>query len=209
MGQPLTSINIMKGYQEKILNHLKELDELGSFSSYVVEFCGDVLSKTMRTDWKYHTLFEMPLFYNIYHIHQGIVGSVEDRQHINRMNKFNRLIDQIKDWVKKRSIPRHSQEIEHDMNDIKEYLQEFFASVQRTTGDESISAGQGKVLIREISQQLMEYRFIFGKFFHDLRQSEPEERSLRNQFLFVDQYFESIENKLYDYKYSIDRKLQS
>lgn len=209
IGQPLTSDSIMKDYAEKILSHLKELDELGSFSQSTVEFVGNTLSKTMRIDWKYHVLFEIPLFFEIYQMHQGIVGTIEDRQHLNRLNKFNGLIDQIEDWLKIKFVPRHSQEIEHDMNDIKEYLQDFLGTIQRQLNDASLSTGQAKLIIREISQQLMEYRFIFGKFFHHLRQNDLEERSLRNQFLFVDQYFESMDNKIYDFKISLDKKLQN
>lgn len=209
MGQPLTSMSVMKGYADKVLNHLKELDELGTFNSYVVQFVSDILSKTMRVDWKYNVLFEIPLFYEIYNIHKGIVGPIEDRQHINRLNKFNLLINQIHEWIKKKSVTRHFQEIEQDMNDIKEYLQDFYANIQRLTGDEALSPAQLKSLLRDMSQQLLEYRFIFGKFFHELRQSEVEERSLRNQFLFVDQYFESIDNKIYAFKKAIESKLQS
>lgn len=200
MGQPLTSRNMMSFYADKVLSQLNALDELGSSNSATVEVVGQVLSKAMRVDWKYHVLFENPLFQEIYEIHQGIVGALDDRQHLIRFNKFKRVIQELEAWVKKKSIQKHIHEIEQDINDLKGYLQDFFAYVQRSFNQENVDKLQASQLMREISQQLLEYRYLFGKFFHELRLNEEEERSLRNQFLFVDQYFESIENRLYDFK---------
>lgn len=191
MNQPLMSRGVMKMRLERLLILLQQLDELCSSSQSVVNYVGQVLSKALRADWKYHVMFEIPAFHQIYAIHYGILKPIEDRQHDNRMHKFKRLIQQILQWVKNNDSPRHSHEIELDMNDIKGYLQDFFGQVQR------LSAGNQEEL-KAASQQLLEYRYLFGNFFHQLRETKPEERIIRNQFLFVDQYFESVENRLHE-----------
>ncbi|NGX43684.1 MAG: hypothetical protein K940chlam7_01984 [Chlamydiae bacterium] len=198
MGQPLSSFGVMRSRAEKILAQIQQMDELGSFNSEVVGYVGRTFSKALRADWQYHVLFDIPLFYQLYTIHRGVLGPIEDRQHLNRMNKFNELIEQLEGWVDSRDTYRHVHEIETDMTDIKGYLQDFLAYVQRVAKDDSLDKVKANELITEISDQLLEYRFAFGKFFHYLHQHEPEGKLIRNQFLFIDQYFESVENKLHE-----------
>lgn len=197
-SQPLTSQAIMHTNVERIINALADLDELGSFDKKIMDFVGQILSKTLRVDWKYNVAFDIPKFQEVYQIHMGLIGRSEDRQHFNRLNKFKHIIQQIEDWAKKKITQRHVHEIEHDISDIKVHLQDFLAFVQRMASM-SESHGENKKLDeirKEIARQLLEYRYQFGQFFHQLSQTEPEERSLRNQFLFVYQYFEAVENKL-------------
>ncbi len=201
MGQPLTSKNRMHSYVKKILNYIKELDELGTTNPLVVEFIGKTLSKILRTDWKYHVVFEIEDFKDIFKIHQGIVGYSENRQQLNRLHKFKKLISQIEEWIKSKTIQTHFFEIETDMNDIKGYLQDFLAYVQRLKIIED--SNEQLTMINEIHRQLLEYRYVFGKFFHGLHHNDDEERSLRNQFLFVNQYFESVEVILQDLKTNV------
>lgn len=198
MGQPLTSRNLMRVRAERLLSMLQEIDELGSFNPHATEYVGMTLSKALRADWKYHVLHEIPEFHKIYMIHQGIVGPIQDRHHMNRIHRFKKLTHQIEQWVKNNDTTRHAHEIEMDMNDMKNYLQDFLAFVQRTASDAVMDLGRANQVINDIAQELLEYRYLFGNFFNHLRQNEPEEKMIRNQFLFVDQYFESIENKLHD-----------
>ena len=178
---------------------LESLNELGSFESKSVEFVGEVLSRALRADWKYHVLFDLTAFEQIYKTHCGILGPLHERQHIARLETFDHLVKQLGSWVKSRTLNKHAHEIEQDMNDIKEGLQEFYAYVQRLFDAEDIPREKALQQADEVSRGLLEYRFLFGKFFHDLRENEPEERSIRNRFLFVDQYFESIEGKLQEF----------
>lgn len=197
MGQPLTSTSMMRIRAEKLLSSIQQLDELGSSDQDVIDTTTQTLSKAMRADWKYNILHEIPLFHEIYTIHLGILGPLNDRNHLNRYSKFKRLLQQIQQWVKDKNTLKHIHEIELDMNDIKGYLQDFLASVQRTAKDPALfNIKNSQQVIGDISQQLLEYRYLFGHFFHFLRQNESEEKIIRNQFLFVDQYFESVENKL-------------
>lgn len=197
MGQPLTSYNMTKTRAEYVLEHLQELDEMGSFNSFSVEYAGKLFSKVLRADWKHHVLQEIPLFHDLFNIHMGIVGGSDDRKHINRFNKFKHLIQEIESWVKNRDTRRHEHDIELDMNDLKGYLQDFLAQVQRTAKDENIDADTSKHVITELSHQLLIYRYIFGEFFHFLGRFGPDGKRIRNKLLFIDQYFESVENRLH------------
>lgn len=187
---------------EKLVVALKSLDELGSFKQGISDFIGDSLSKALRNDWKYQVLLDIPQFYEVYSVHQGMAYVYEDRNHTARLNKFKRLVQQIDEWVKKKTYPKHIHEIELDISDIKGYLQDFLAHVQRFARDqEKLSdSREYSEQVRELYRQLLEYRYLFGAFFHELSDDNPEERSIRNQFLFVDQYFESVDNKLREIK---------
>ncbi|MFQ5730089.1 MAG: hypothetical protein ACE5GN_06990, partial [Waddliaceae bacterium] len=198
MGQPLASRSVMRGRAEKVLYQIQQMNELGSFNPEVVDYVGKAFAKALRVDWQYHVLFEISLFYELYAIHQGVLGPIDDRQHVNRMNKFKELIAQLQEWVKNRDTYRHIREIETDMTDMKGFLQDFLASAQRVAKDESYDQAKIQEMITEIAKQLLEYRCVLGKFFHYLHQHEPEGKLIRNQFLFVDQYFESVENKLHE-----------
>lgn len=195
-SQPLISRALMHANVERIVNALVDLDELGSFNRNITDFFDQVLSKTLRVDWKYNVAFEIPKFQEVYQIHKGLIGKSEDRQHFNRINKFKHVFQQVEDWAKKKITQRHMDEIELDMIDIKVHLQDFLASVQRMITSLGTDVSKGDMIRKEIAGQLLEYRYLFGQFFHELSKSEQDERSLRNQFLFVYQYFEAIENKL-------------
>jgi len=202
MGQPLVSKNTQRMLGEKLINGLQSLDELGSFKQGISDFVGDSLSKALRNDWKYQILLDIPGFYEVYSVHQGMAYVYEDRNHTMRLNKFKRLVQQIDEWVKQKTYPKHIHDIEVDMSDIKGYLQDFLAHVQRFARDqEKIHEGREySEQVRELYRQLLEYRYLFGAFFHELHDDNLEERNIRNQFLFVDQYFESIDNKLQEIK---------
>ena len=198
MGQPLTSRTVMKSRSEKVLSLLHEMNELGSFNPEVIDYAGKILSRAMRADWQYHVLFEFSQFHQLYQIHRGLLGALDSRMHLNRLEKFKKIIKKLQEWVRNRDISKHVHEIEMEMSDLSLYLQEFLATVQR----ELQNAAQKPELLRkitlEIRGQLLEYRYLFGNFFHFLHLNEPEGKTIRNQFLFVDQYFETVENLLHD-----------
>ena len=200
MGQPLTSYSMTRTRAEYILDHLQELDELGSFNTHVVDYCGKLFSKALRADWKHHVLHELPLFHELYQIHTGIIGDDDDRKHLSRVNKFKQLIQEMESWVRKRETRKHEQDIELDMNDLKGYLQDFLAQVQRT-GKEEHNAVDAQRILKGYAQQLLEYRYLFGQFFHYLGRNTAEGKRIRNKLLFVDQYFESVENKLHELRH--------
>ena len=194
IGQPLSSSHTIKIHTEKILTLLYELDELGTSHSEVVLLTSQTLSTLLRLDWKYNVLFQTSAFEPLYHLHLNIVAPIPHRAHLNRLNKFKALTDQIYNWIKTYNDQGHIQEIESDMNDIKEYLQDFLANIQRYLHRNSFE--KDILFIHNVRQELLEYRYLFAHFFHLLRQSNPNERVLRQQFLFVDQYFETIESLL-------------
>lgn len=199
MAQPLLSKGAMRLRAERLLNLLQQFDELSNINKDIVDYIGQVLGKALRADWKYHVLFGIQAFHQIYDIHHGLIDSVEDRSHFNRMHKFKRLIHEIRKWLKNNDTPRHTHEIELDMSDIRGYLQDFLGQVQRivTITDDKETIQQASSVIEK---ELLEYRYLFGNFFFHLQEDRPEERMIRKQFLFVDQYFEAVENKLHELK---------
>jgi hypothetical protein len=205
MGQPLISHSMMRNRVERLLEGLKACDELGSPHMSTIYYIEDVLSKAMREDWKYHVLHEFSLFHQIYRLHKGLVERFEDPVHAFRLDRFQLLFDQIEQWVEKEEIYGHVHEIELDINDMKTYLQDFLASVQRATKEKSQDPFLDDT-IHKFRQQLLEYRYLFGQFFLDMRAKSQDGLRLRHQFLFVDQYFESVESLLNELRASWEGK---
>lgn len=196
MSQPLIGETTMRSLAEKILEELKSVNELETFNMEVVDFVGLTLSKILKADWKYHVLFDMKDFEKIYSIHVGIVkGDHEDRVHLNRLNEFRILCKEVKDLVKTKSFYKGLQEIELNLNDIKSSLQDFLGSVQRVIQDKS-TTGE---MIKDIQFQLLEYRYFFGTYFHELGALGSDKQLIRNKFLFVDQYLDVVDSLLETY----------
>jgi hypothetical protein len=191
MSQPLIGKSTMQSLAEEIVGELKKVDELGSFDIKVVDFIGNILSKLLKADWKYHVLFDMPNFEKIYSTHVGIADH-GDRLHLNRLNEFRRLCREIKELVKHKSFYAGVQDIEFHLNDIKGSLQDFLGYVQRVTLDKENSSE----LFKDIHFQLLEYRYFFGKYFHEREMAETETQLIRNKFLFVDQYLDTVDDLL-------------
>lgn len=206
MGQPLASNAMMHVRGQHFVELLNQLNELGTQDPKVTKHITPLLSKAMRADWKYQVLHDIPLFHQLYAVHMKILPPLDDRQHANRLKHFKRLLQQLQQWVKDKSTLIHMHEIEVDINDIKEYLQDFLAQLQRVARDESVfTKSTGDEIISKTAHELLEYRYLFGHFFHHLRQTEMDERLMRNQFLFVDHYFEAVENKLIDMHEELQR----
>lgn len=199
MGQPLISRSMMMSRAEKFLEALKTCDEVGSPQISTIFYFEDKLSKAMRADWKYHVLHAFPLFHQIYRLHKGLEEVFDDPVHAFRIDRFQLLFSQMLEWVNKGDVYAHVHEIELDMNDMKTYLQDFLASIQRASREKSGDPFFDESICK-FSQQLLEYRYLFGQFFSSLMTKSPDSQQLRHQFLFVDQYFESIENLLKDLK---------
>lgn len=207
IGQPLISHSMMRHRIGNLLEELKACDEIGSPYLSMIYYVEDVLSKVMREDWKYQVLYEFPLFHQIYRIHRGLVEYFEDPAHAFRIERFHHLFHQIDEWVKKEDVHSHVHEIELDMNDMKSYLQDFLASIQRTVKDKSKDPFLDETT-HKYRQQLLEYRYLFGQFFSNIIKRNHEGLQLRNQFLFVDQYFESVENLLNELRTTQERRHQ-
>lgn len=191
MTQPLISRTNMKSRSEHFISRLQSLDLLANGDKRVVEYVGNSLNRAIGADWQFQTLFEVPGFHQMYHLYQGLIAHPEERTHLNRMQKFKRLIQQLGNWIKDLDAPRHMHEIELDLSDLKGYLQDFLAQAQRLSREE-----EKEKRVTEMAHQLLEYRYLFGNFFHHLIDESIESRTLRKQLLFVDQYFEAVDQCL-------------
>jgi hypothetical protein len=189
MSQPLIGKDSMVRLAAQIVEELKKVNELGTLDIHVVDFVGNILSKLLKSDWKYHVLFNMPDFEKMYSTHIGIANN-GDRAHVNRLNEFRRLCKEIKDIGKQKSFSLGAQDIEFHLNDIKGSLQDFLGYVQRAVSDRENSAD----VIKNIRFQLLEYRYFFGNYFHEQELSETDLQSVRNKFLFVDQYLDAVDD---------------
>jgi len=201
MSQPFTSYGIVKKRAEQLVEYIAEMDELGSTNPQITSYVGQVFSKALRADWKYHALHEIPKFHELFAIHVGLVQGADDQKHLSRMKKFSKVIKEIGDWVALRETRKHVKEIEYDINDLKGYLQDFLAQVQWLEKDMPKEKAQVDALIEDIALQLLLYRNTFAEFFHKLDTTSLEGKRLRNKFLFIDQYFESVEQRLHQIKH--------
>ena len=206
MAQPLISSSLMHHFASRLVNQLQQLDELSNSDPRVVEYVGEILNKALRYDWKYHTLFDVADFKQLYETHLGVIGASDERIHQNRYFKFEQIINDLTRWLKNKETHRHMHEIEVDMSDMKGYLQDFLGYSQRLSRDEDLGHERAQRALSELSNQLLEYRYLFGNFFHNLHDKDPEERMIRNQFLFVDQYLEAVDNRLHEWKEGISKE---
>lgn len=190
MGQPLASRSMMAMRSGHFVDKLHRLNEMTSSDATIIDKVTLQLSRALRADWKYNTLNEIPQFHELYAIHQGLLGPNPDRTHRTRLAEFKLLTERLYGHIKEKNLLKYRHEVELDINDIKQSLQDLFAHVQRSASHSTPE------LIEDISRQLLEYRYLFSHFFHQLRGVESDEKLLRTQFLFVYHYFESIENKL-------------
>jgi len=195
MGQPLASPGMMRKSADNFVDLLGALDELGSTNSRVVNYVSEVLSKSLRADWKYHVLHDIPRFHQLYHIHLGIVGPCEDPAHRSYCQKMKSLWQQLKEWTKAGTILSHVEEISSELEKLKVYLQDFFSKLHKIEEGKELTRAQILALISRKRQQLLEYRYLFGTICQQILQNQQGSQ-LRNQYLFIDQYFEFIENKL-------------
>lgn len=205
MGQPLISQMMIRRRAESLLEQLKLCKEISNPHFYIINYIEEVLSKAMREDWKYHVLHQFPLFHQIYREHLGMVEKYDDPTHAFRIDRFTQVLKKIQDWIEKENIYSHVHEIEMDMNDLKTYLQDFLAAVQRAVRDKSHDPFLDETEFR-FHHNLLEYRYLFGQFFTKLNTKGQDLVQLRQHFLFVDHYFESVENLLKELKSSWEGK---
>jgi hypothetical protein len=199
MGQPLASKDLMKRNAKTLMQTLQNLDEISSFDPKSVDFVCRTLCKAMCMDWKYHVLQNIPVFHKVYEIHQGISNISNDRVHLNRLHKFQRILKQLEHWIKNDETLKHAQDIDLDIHDIKAYLQDFLAYVQRLVPEEETDDWDSQRYERPLgkaAQAFLQYLYLFGNFFSQLNPDNPEHRLMRKHLLFVDQYFEAIERKI-------------
>lgn len=202
LGHPLASYAISNQQAGKLIKKVEEVNELGSMDIRTIGYMGDVLAKMLRSDWRHNALFNFTEFHDVYDIHHHITKPAKNRQHITRINKFQRITKQILDWVQNHKSGARAHDIELDINDMKVYLQDFLAYIQRHLLDFNMTKDRAYALQVEISQELLECRYLFGNFFHHLKQYGSEGSFIRNQCLFVDGYLEAIEQRLYDLQHA-------
>jgi len=198
MGQPLASKDLMRRDGKALVQSLQNLNEIASFDPKIVSFVCRTLCKATCADWKYHVLQEIPLFHKVYEVHEGIAGVKDERFHLNRLNKFQRILNQLETWIINNETLKHAQGIDLDINDIKAYLQDFLAYVQRLEADrdEDGDTEEFERPVGRAAQALLQYLYLFGNFFAKLRPDNAEHRLMRKQLLFIDQYFEAIDRRI-------------
>jgi hypothetical protein len=198
MASPLISREMLRRRGGILLDDLGLCNILGNINFERVDYVGRVLDQAMRLDWKYHVLHEFSSFHTIVEQYKGLVHVDIDPMHEGRLKEFQNLFFHIEAWLAREDIDTHINDIAIEMNDMKTYLQDLLAAVQRMQKDRSCTGESHEHAIKQFRYQLLEYRYFFGDFFLRLTNSEGGSGiQLRNHFLFVDQYFETIEMLLY------------
>lgn len=193
MGQPLASRSLIHNRSGQLIDLLEACDELGGTVGSVRSFMGTFLVKALHYDWKYQVLPENPKFEDLVTIHLGFKENTGDFFHEQRLYKFSNILHRVEHWIKNNDAFKHIQEIETDISDIKESLQDYLRTIKKEL--ENVAQGlKRRELVRdEILYQLLEYRYLFARFFFFLKGYE-EGQLIRSQFLFADQYFEAVES---------------
>lgn len=185
MGQPLISRSSLQSKAAHLIKEIKRLDELGGSYGDVRDLLNEIFLKAFRFDSKYQVLLDFPELEELYAIHIGCLYPAKDTFHEKRLKTFHQILNHFDHWLKKHETGEHHLEIESQEAALKEELQQYYASLQRR---------QGGAFDTEIDlQKLLELRYLFSKFFHQLRQFEAEGRTMRKQLLFIDQYLDAIE----------------
>jgi len=188
MTQPMVSRPTMRRRGESLAELLQECDELGTLNKEDVTYVGDVLVRAMRADWRYYVLFENPLFHQIYAIHRGIIGGLDDPIHIERVHFLKELHRQIEDWAKAGEISVHSMEIEAAIRKVSVEMQKLYDTMGERKKD--------KKNLEILNHQLLEYRYLFGNVCFYLFQQESGRERLRNLCVFAEQCLEAAETRL-------------
>lgn len=196
IAQPLILHQRAKRLSEGLTDLLKECHELGATDLSVVDFVGSILAKGMCADWRHQVLQENPSFHQIYDIHKKILGFQGDRAHLKRMSKFKHYFQHLEECLKVGESLEHAHEMEMEINDIKIYLQDFLAFLQRLEKDNITNFQRIARLTNQAQFQVLEYRYLFAGFFFRLRDYGLQGKQLRKQFLFADQWLEYMENKV-------------
>lgn len=196
MEQPLSSRATLKIRIEHLLQQLEKCDEIGSSYGDMSDLISHTLNQALHIDWKHQLMNENPKFYSLYAIHKGIEGLSEDRFHLNRMHKFKQITHHLIQWVKHHDTLKHVHDVETDIHDIKESFQEFLAQIQKKEQEIGDNSEKASIEARHFSDQLLEYRFLFATFLYHIRNHGPEGKWMRDQFIFADQYFEAIQQKI-------------
>lgn len=197
MAQPLISRDRMRAIANRYITLMEQCHELGTTDLAVFDLIGESLSKGMRADWKYQVLQERKEFHRLYEKHCRIWGLNGDRAHIKRKNYFLDHFKQIESLLKNQQKPHHDHDLTQEMNEIKASLQDFLGYLQRLEGEMAVGSQRSSRLLNQAQYELLKYRSIFSVFFLHLQRYSVEGVLLRRQFLFVDQYFDTMEAKIH------------
>lgn len=204
LAQPLISEATSRLKIEQLLKVMTKCDEIGNPSRKAISIIEEALSKAMRYDWKANLLHEYPLFHEIYSFHQGLYELPKDPSHAFRTENLLKIFYKIEDWAEEKNYFHHGHEIEEELNDLKMYLQNFLAAIQQAVKNKSFDPFLDET-IHKFRHQLLEYRYLFGKFCFHLK-DKADFQELFQHLLFVHLYFESMEKLLYELNLSWEGK---
>ena len=120
---------------------------------------------------------------------------IAERTHLRRLHSCQRVLMQLGDWARTGESARRLQEVELDIGDIRNYLQSFYAELQQFEQEEKlIKSEERDESLSIFCESFLKYLHLFGQFFHRLPHDQTEGQIIRQKLLFVDQYFDAIEN---------------
>lgn len=190
MSQPLLSRHVMASELQRLLKRLERFDELASTNPRAVDFVGQVLLRALRYDSKFTLLFDDPLFHRLYFGHHELVAPLlRDQTHNEQIAKMRYHISRVLRWVQKGHGEKHLGDIETLQKDLSSYLGEL-----RTSLASKLQTAEGAEQQRRvIRQQMLDFRFQLGDYYHRLGQMGIQGRQVRGCFVGVDHLLEAIE----------------
>lgn len=189
MSQPLSSRHLIQTKAERFVECWELADELGGSHGDVEDLMTKALIKALRYDTAIQAFPSMPRFGELYMIHQGCLLPIDNLEHDKRMKLFGQVIRHVEQWLKEHTVEKHSGDLDVDEASLHEAFQNFLALIQR----KEVPEKGGWDLYY---QMLLDYRYLFAKFFYALKLFEGEGKVVRAHFFFVDHYLEAIEMQL-------------
>lgn len=205
ISQPLASRSLIYNRVDRFFELMEACDELGGSLGDMTHFISKTLIRALRYDWKYQVLPEHSKFNSLIFIHFGFIKKENDPTHERKLHRFKRMIYDIENWIRHKDAYKHLQEIETDINDCKEAFQEILMLVKKQLDNVDDNYLNFKKVRNKITAQLLDYQVLFSKFFYFIHNHESDGKLVRNQFLFVDQYFEAIEEMLQQVSYQFKK----
>lgn len=187
MSQPLISKNVMKTKSNELVHELTKAKELTSELPQVSILMLETLLRAFKADAKHETLTESEEFASLWDLHRGLSRSTRSIQSEKRLRIYKSATEHILHWLHEQALSQHTEEKDHEIQDLQVTMQEFY---------HSIHSDLPLIEIWEIKKELLEERVFFAIFFRKLKEYKNVGRKLRSEFAFVDKYYDAIDQKL-------------
>lgn len=194
MGQPLTSRHMLQAESIKLMDALERFDELASSSSRSIDTVAEVLSKALRYDSKYSLLFDNAQFHKIYAVHHELaLPLLKDPGHVEQLDKTKQGTSRVLKWIEKGHWEKHATEIDQFIDGGVAYFSNLGTRLRATLGTSTRLNSDQRTLVNATRQQLLEFRYALGSFYHRLLSLDAVAQRIRGRCASIDHLIDGID----------------